>query len=80
MDQPGANRVAAKKQSPPVVSAPKTAEPMAAAGDIGPITAYEQLASLSTDGRPDPAHVLALQRAAGPCPMIMSISKSSIAG
>jgi hypothetical protein len=65
MDQPGSNRVAAKKQSPPVVAAPKSVEPMAAAGDIGPIAAYEQLASLSTDGRPDPAHVLALQRAAG---------------
>ena len=65
MDQPGNSRVAAKKQSPPVVSAPKTAEPMAAAADIGPISAYEQLASLSADGRPNPAHVLALQRAAG---------------
>ena len=32
MDQPGSSRVAAKKQSPPVVSAPKIAEPMAAAG------------------------------------------------
>ncbi len=65
MDQPGSSRVAAKKQSPPVVSAPKSAEPMVAAAEIGPITAYEQLASLSTDGRPNPAHVLALQRAAG---------------
>lgn len=65
MDQPGNSRVAAKKQSPPVVAAPKSVEPMAAAGDIGPISAYEQLASLSADGRPDPAHVLALQRAAG---------------
>ena len=65
MDQPGSSRVAAAKKSPPVVSAPKTAEPMAAAADIGPITAYEQLASLSADGRPNPAHVLALQRAAG---------------